>query len=330
MVEQMEVRPLISEDFPFWNALVADSAEGTIYHDTRWLSAVCRATRDSWLVYGAFQDTELVAGVPLAIRSKGPFSIARRAFATPYASIVVAKNFENSQAVLAAKLADATRAQHSLTTLAFPPNASEALFPVHWSTRKRHTYVHNITDSAAFWSSIASGARNKVRKAEKAGIQIEKNTSAEAFDALYRDTFSRQGRELPFNTASLIQLLDDLVVSGIGSYYVSKLPDGSPCACALFVWDKRSVYYSLAGSDEQLKKTGAPSLLVWRAVQEMPCTMLHFDLGGANIPAITRFKKKFRGVLKDYVEFSAYRSTGERCLLAAREAVQTLKSRIHG
>jgi hypothetical protein len=65
----------------------------------------------------------------------------------------------------------------------------------------------------------------------------------------------------------------------------------------------------------ELRKNGAPSLLLWEALKTYEGKLPEFDFGGANVDAVTQFKSKFRGNRVTYSELSVYRSRVERVAL---------------
>ena len=320
------VRSLAPSQYPEWNALVRGATSGTVYHETTWLEPVCAAAGDTLAVYGFFLDGQLVAGIPTQIRRKKVFSMARRAFATPYAGLVVRDELDAAARARVVAELDGFGRAFSHTTLTFSPFSKDPTLIPGWQRNDQATYLVRFGSLAALWRTLASEVRNRIRKAERQGITVTEDFAPGEFYTLFRDLFGRQGSSLPFDESTFALLLQRLRAADIARAYLARCADGTPCAACLLVHDRRRAYYSLAASHPSLRKTGAPSLLVWQALNGYEGQVREFDFGGANIPRITQFKSKFRGQLITYPEVSRYRSLPERLAI---ELYQRLRARRH-
>ena len=321
----VDVRPLEKSEYEAWDNLVWDSPDGTVYHDTRWLNAVCEAVGDRLVVFGFLAENDLVAGVPLQIRRKGPFSLARRAFATPYSGIVRHPSPAGLPSASLATAVEQVAGVFSKTVLTFSPYASDFVLPHTWRQETRATFLLDITDPKKTWDRFAFEVRNRIRKARKCGVTVESPANSREFYSLYHDTFHSQGKFLPIESQGFEGLLQQLDASALSRSYLARMPDGRPAAACLCLFDAKRVYYSLAGSHRDLRKTGAPSFLVWRIVEDCSHQVPEFDFGGANIPPITQFKSKFRGRLVSYPEVCIYRNALLRTLFGLRSLSRKIR-----
>lgn len=321
---QRTIRVLSPDDFAEWDRFVASVPEGAIYHSTTWLAPVCAAAGDALTILGCFEGDRLVGGIPFQTRRKGFFSLCRRAYATPYGGMLVAEGVRTD--AVARELARLLERRYSHVCLTFSPFARFAAPPgPGWRRSVSHTYLHDIRDPGAFWDRAASEVRNRIRKAGKAGIRVRVNAAPGPFHAMYRDMFARMGKRIPIEADAFSRLIARLTETGAGRTYTAEMPGGAAAAACLVLCDRHRAYYSLAASEESLKRTGAPSLLIWYMVNDLSGVVPAFDFGGANVAAVAQFKSKFRGELVAYPEYSHYRSAIEWAAITGRERLHRLQ-----
>jgi len=318
------LRKLEAAEYSQWDDMVRKQPSGTIYHQTRWLAPVSEAVGDSLAIYGLFSGDTLIGGIPTQVRKRGPFSIARRAFATPYAGLLLASSVNAETKGKLAPALDVFASNFSQTILTYSPFCLDKDCLPQWPSVQRGTYLLRSRVLKGLWRSLASEVRNRIRKAEKSGISIQRDEDAAAFFHLFRDLFLHEGSKIPFSEQSFARLLTQLTATGVARSYLALMPDATPCAACLILNDNRRAYYGLAAAHLELRKTGAASLLVWEALKDCEGQLSEFDFGGANIPAVAQFKRKFRGQFVSYPEFSAYRSTLEKRILKLRDQWQWL------
>ena len=315
MTEPLVVRPIREEEYPTWNSLVETSPYGTVYHDTRWLKAACRTVGDSFTVYGFFQDDRLVAGLPLQIRKKGPFTLARRAFATPYANLVYDSGQDEHMVPALDTAIQEVAGKHSQTTVTGSPFAPPWELGQRWQASQRATYVLDISDPDHVWRGFVYQLRKKIRKAARLGITAELGCDPDVFFEIYKKTFDRRGIAIAFSRSDFGEFMDNVTQAGIGKTYVTKTGDGVPCAAGLALVDNKRAYYAIAGTDVEASKAPASAVLLWEIIRDLSKTHHELDLVGANIPSINRFKKQFRGKLVSYPEEICYRSCIEKYMI---------------
>lgn len=315
MLEITDIRPLRDNELTEWDELAADSPEGTVYHGSLWLKAISKAVQQNVVIYGFFTNKTLVGGMPLTLRKKGPISIAQRAFATPYSWGIMKDTAQAEVPIIPSSVQEFVSRSFSQAILTSSPFQKKPNFSTGWTLSERATYLLDIKDENTVWKNFVPELRNQIRKAQRAGVSVNKFQDIKHFYRLYQETFARQGKKTPFREDYFVEFIKTLQTQGLGEYYLATLEDGRPCAAALMVQDSKRVYYSLAASDNQLRKTGASPLLIWQAICDFASTHQEMDLGGANIQSITQFKKQFRGELRNYQEAQSFRSGTERILL---------------
>ena len=75
-------------------------------------------------------------------------------------------------------------------------------------------------------------------------------------------------------------------------------------AAMFLVFDHDTAYNLLFGTDFNRVKSGAPSLLMWRAIQTASEKVQRFDFEGSRLPTIQPFFQGFGGTPTPYYEIS--------------------------
>lgn len=315
MTVALHLETIPESNYPDWDDVVATSCGGTVYHRTPWLESISEAVGDEFAIVGIYRGRELIGGITTQVRRRGPLALARRPFATPYAGVVWKDSGGPPNRLGVAKVLAEFSKRYAHTTITQSSFEEPLAPPSHWRNVERATFLVDIRSSNLLWRNMASEVRNRIRNAEKRGIAVVQDFDIGHFYRLFADLFAHQGNSVPLNETRFIQLVGDVVRRGIGTPFLAITNDGIPCAACLLLHDQHRVYYSLAASHLELRKSGAPSLLLWEALKSYEGRLHEFDFGGANIDAVTQFKSKFRGRRVTYPEFSVYRSPIDRILL---------------
>jgi hypothetical protein len=165
-------------------------------------------------------------------------------------------------------------------------------------------------DEESLWAGLEVRCRNAVRKAEKSGVEVvAPQTLEEWLEAYYElscGVYQRQEKEPPFSREYFTALwqnfypLGDLVV--LLARYESKIIAG-----AIFPRDRFVGYYLDGVSDREYNKVAPNNLLQWAYLKKAQSLGIRlYDMVGANIPSIAKFKKSFGSTERKYLY--AYRN----------------------
>ena len=161
----------------------------------------------------------------------------------------------------------------------------------------------------AIWSGLKKRARQQVRKAEKAGLQIRAATGdadLETYVRLHRKTYARTGvRAHPH--AYFAELWRHFVDPGLARVFFAEL-DGEVIGAQNFGLYKGATIYWTGASDEQALENGANHLLQWRALEQMANDGIEWaEIGEAfpgtrsgKLQGLSFFKESFGGDLYPY------------------------------
>jgi hypothetical protein len=190
--------------------------------------------------------------------------------------------------------------------------------PFHWEGFVQSTvYTHwlrDLADTGRLWSGFHEATRRQIRKAQKQ-LEVVVAADVERLCDLHELTFRQQGLPAPRERAFLRRVVEGALERGHAR--IAFAIDGARNAHAvnLLVFDGRSAHYLIGGSDARYRGSGAPSLLMWDAMQFAAAICPLFDFEGSMVEGIARF---FRGFGSEPVPFShVYRTSRRAALVTA-------------
>lgn len=165
-----------------------------------------------------------------------------------------------------------------------------------YKIRPATTYRVDLTDGEeTVWRRIKPAMRNKIRKAWKKYVEIKENDSNE-FAVQYYDmlkvVFKRQGLVPTYGQERIENILHYLRKSG-NVFTLSAWNNSEPLSTALFLMDKKTLYFWGGASYPNAYQYGANDLIHWKAFQfAFKNRLKTYDTCGGG-----EYKKKFGGQL---------------------------------
>ncbi|HBV86861.1 MAG TPA: methicillin resistance protein [Desulfosporosinus sp.] len=165
-------------------------------------------------------------------------------------------------------------------------------------------------EEEALWSGLEVRCRNAIRKAEKSGVKvIEAQALEEWLEPYYQlscGVYKRQEKDPPFSKEYFSALWQNLYPRGDLVVLLAQY-EGKTIAGGIFPRDRNVGYYLDGVSDREYNKVVPNNLVQWeylKRAQAMGITL--YDMVGANIPSIAKFKKSFGSQERNYLY--AYRN----------------------
>ncbi len=170
--------------------------------------------------------------------------------------------------------------------------------PFYWQGFRqttRYTYLlSGLRQPSRIWENMSQQTRRNIIKAEKKyQIQVRRNIPADEFIGIQRQTFQRQRLAAPKGEAVLRQLIEVCRQRNQGDIWGGYDANGQLHAAVFIVWQENSAYYLAGGGNPALRQSGAHSLVMWKAMQEIAAFTDHFDFEGSMIPGVERFFREF-------------------------------------
>lgn len=144
--------------------------------------------------------------------------------------------------------------------------------------------------------AFSSSWRNKISKAGRAGIKIEKDETGARLEWLFGVYHAdRMQRKYRGPAVGLLRDLCRFAEEDKSFLHLVALMNGKPAAAVLVFVHGTSATYQIGWSDEKGKKNAAHNLLLWQAALELKQRSVQWlDLGGINddtAQGLTKFKR---------------------------------------
>ncbi|MFV9506198.1 MAG: lipid II:glycine glycyltransferase FemX [Oscillochloridaceae bacterium umkhey_bin13] len=293
-----------------WDAYTATTPYGLIFHQAHWLDLLATVYDHTWQPLGVWQADQLRGLLPLQTRRLGPFRLA----GSPLMHVIASTPMLGpvSEPALIGPILTALEAwlsthQIDHIEVALPQHVTheDHIRALGYQLEVCHTVQLPLAPAscAERWASCSAACRRAIRKAEASGVQIDEPQDG-AFVAAYyqlcQEVYQEAGRAPHLAQDFYTALWNTLAPRGqlkvLLAYRGSWLLAG-----AIFVLDRDTVYY-LSGASCRDGLNYRPNNLIqwelirWALAQGYRC----YDLGGATVAGITRFKLSFGAQLVPY------------------------------
>ena len=315
MKNELITRSLSNHEFDLWDKFVISSPQGTVFHNSKWITTSAKALGVSCELVGVFDENgEMMAGVPIFYRKRyGLPYVTSTLPMSPASGFMLSVDMskyrrENEEKAYSYLNSIRNYLENKKCIFTFIQNYPEMmdLRPFTWngwSSKVNYTYQLNL--SSENWQ-FSKDIRRNCTKAKKDGISINVEYLPDEYWELNVDTYQKQGLEVPFSKRYLKSLMDVAINNNMGEMWVAKSPDGEIAAVDFILWDHKLVNRWSSASNSKYKKTGATSLLLCTIFTEMYSRGYDtMNLMAANTPHLAKFVSGFSPSLVPY--YSVYR-----------------------
>lgn len=299
---RIEERPLTDLE---WDSLVDALPGATLFHRSTWLHLIERHFAARWRKMVFSHGDRLVGLLPLLEAKRGPLKLGCSPLsgqATPYLGPLVEAGYA---AEAAGCLDQGLRDRgYDYVEMAFWGVAqAEAYRNLGFEVEVHQTRQIDLTLGAdTLWQQLR--CRSQVRKALRSGISV-REVALPAYEQAYRslalDTYAHQGRLPPVPRLMIVDVWQTLHPSGQARLWVAEL-EGEPIAGVMMLYHNGQAYYWDAVAKRATLGLRPANLLLWHTIEAAAnAGYTTYDLVGANVPSIARFKAGFGGGLDDYL-----------------------------
>lgn len=299
-----DVKPLQADDYELWDSQVEETEQGTLFHQTHWLSAF-----DSpFTVIGCYDNDNLIGGMALSHQQLASLTIARPPYLTPYWGPLVFRDQGKYHTLLTLKkdvalsLIDYLMATYSFVRTPLPPGHLDAQpFQQNgFQIEVEYTYVIELDDSDRVWQEMNQGNRRKIKKGYKEGLSCQTSEDPDTFFPLWTRSLSSHDKQTPQERiAEVRRWYNALRARNRAAYLQIRDSQDRVCAGAVLVWDHRRAYYLLSGMNREIAGYNAMPLLVWECIrycrEDVGAELFDFD--GSDVPSVEIFFRGFGGRL---------------------------------
>ncbi|KUK98924.1 MAG: hypothetical protein XE10_1945 [Methanoculleus marisnigri] len=304
------------KDREVWDSFVDASPYGLLFHKWDYITITAQHTGYRLLPYGVYKGEELVCLAPLYFRNthgvKMLFSPPPMQAVIPYQGLIPAKEFDalklgKKEAVMDLIVKDLSAeidaiSPHYLSLVMVPGLADVRQFLWRGYAPKVHyTYMIDLSPPAeAIWGGFHYKLRNKIRKAEKAGMDLVRSTDISVLYASLAERFSQPDMNIPMVSRRYFEDLFQAYPDRLAAYYLYDREGALTGAVAtqeykrFLLWMGTPRIESAHAGNECLQW-----LLIQRAKSEGYPLLENI---GANTPDLNFFKSRFCSDLGMYME----------------------------
>ena len=117
-------------------------------------------------------------------------------------------------------------------------------------------------------------------------------------------TFQRQSLKVPYSKEVLHSLFNTCQSKGLSKILMAKDSTGNIHSGILLIWNEKTVYYLVGGSDPRYRKSEAMTLIMWESVKFASSFAQEFDFEGTMVESIERFIRGFGATQHPYFQIS--------------------------
>lgn len=175
--------------------------------------------------------------------------------------------------------------------------------PFYWKGYKqttRYTYlIPDTKDLGQVYENVSSNVRKLIRKAEKL-VQVKEGMDIETFYEFNKQTFARQQLNIPYSF-DIVKKIDEQCSKRNARKILYAIDEnGQVHCCCYFIWDDRSVYYLMSGTDPTLRFSQSLTLLLFEGIKLANKLGKQFDFEGSMKKNIEHHFRQFGAIQVPY------------------------------
>jgi hypothetical protein len=285
------VRPL---DDPAWDTAIGRFASKRVFHERAWLRFVARSQdatiRGARLVA---PSGDIVGYFCAGEVQKGPLRLLGSPLQGWNTQLMGPIADQQPDAFLDGLEAYCDERGIDYVELCNPVLSRSSLERAGFTLDPDETLAVPIDDEGTMWGRLTSECRNRIRRARRGGLRVERVTDRSFIDTYHaqlRDVFARQALVPTYGPDRVAALWDELMPAG-RLLALRVVHDGEVLASGLFPFDERMLFFWGGASWTRAYAAYPNELLHWHAMlfaaeRAIPV----YDMSG-----IGRFKAKFGG-----------------------------------
>ena len=163
--------------------------------------------------------------------------------------------------------------------------------------------------------NYTGNVRKNLKKAQK-HVHLKKDElPVDTFFKINEMSFERQGKSIPYNLDFVKKIYQAGKKQNAVKILAAEDKQGNIHSVAMLVWDQKSVYYLLNGTDPEYKACQANCFLIHEGIKFASSLGKKFDFEGSVIKPIEKAFREYGGVRKPYFRiYKVFNSELEKSL----------------
>jgi hypothetical protein len=162
-----------------------------------------------------------------------------------------------------------------------------------WNVTPVYTYYFDLTDLPGAGQRICREHSRMIRRAERAGVSLDRRSDFETFYRLYLATYDRQDKLLEYPKSTYRQVVEEYDRAGLVRWFFAR-HEGRDVAAFITVVDGPVAYAWLCGGDPSALQLGVNQFLHWSTVEQSAAEGCRtYDYLGALSRTVAMFKSQF-------------------------------------
>lgn len=178
--------------------------------------------------------------------------------------------------------------------------------PFYWngfSQTTKYTYViEELQDIDVVYSRFTDNIKSDIKKATK-NCEVDCELSLSDFYEQNALIYKYKGLSQPFSLEFLSRI-DKACGDNRRKIFTARDKESNILSTIFVIWDERSAYYLLGGSNPEFRSSGANSLLLWEAIKFASLVTKKFDFEGSMIEPIERYFRGFGALQKPFLNIT--------------------------
>ena len=297
--QQVHCELLRPEDYGLWDSLVDLSPHGTVFHYSWWLQTAASSFQ---ILVLRDRGGSLLGGIPVPLARRHGLRLVHSPRLTPYLGPI----FDLSSATTASDRCylmrthgeSLARAIGSFDSFRCVAGASapdlQGFLWAGFSIELAYTFrFHGTCSTDCVTKGMTRSHHRTLTKAERLGLTVQSEGSADDLIALSQMTFQRQGT-IPSYSADLVRKLWLAArAQGKARIYVARTREGVPAAALLTVNDRRTTYQIVSGVNWNIANCQGGYLVTWHAIQNALAAGQAFDFTGSALRGVEMYNRRW-------------------------------------
>lgn len=178
--------------------------------------------------------------------------------------------------------------------------------PFYWAGYRQETHytyrIENLKDTEQVFAAFDITKQNKIHKAEKAGITVDFEMTADELYDLQCAQLDERGSKDVLSRALMRSIVEASRSRGQGLIARAKDQEGNTHAAVFVPWDRHSAYDLVTAIHPLFRSSGASTLMIWESIKQVSKQTEVWDFEGSMIENVESSFRQFGGIPVPYYE----------------------------